>query len=161
MTETVGKGKFLLEITPREKEILDNISELKGFQIDTKKELFHRGLHSARQLVDVDEKSLMKLLVEKLEAGPKENAEYIKALSNVIYATLIAKQGIRGAEVFQSIPLTCSYLDLIGTGKIDEKQLYEYLESLPNTIKTFFLNDTNRTIIKNKDTKKKLVSATR
>lgn len=160
MAEKTEKGRFFLELTARENQVLDDISELKKFQIDTKKELFHRGLHSARQLVDVDEKSLMKLLVEKIESDPKENAEYIKALSTVIYATLIAKQGIRGAEIFQSIPLTCSYLDLVGSGKIDEKQLYSYLESLPNTIKTFFLSDSSRKIIQNDDTKKKPVVAT-
>jgi hypothetical protein len=144
------KGKFLLITTPRENEVLDTLPDLEKQEKlpDNKTEVFRRGLHAVRQLVEVDEKPLLKLLVAKLERSTsnlnKENIDEIKALSYAIHATLIAKRGIIGAEIFESIPLTCSYLDFIEGDKIDRKEVAKTLEGLAISIKTLILrNSTN------------------
>ena len=74
----------------------------------------------------------------------KDNAEYLIALSSVIYATLIAKRGVLGAESFETIPHTCRYLRLIGENKdLNESDVSKTLSDLASTMNTMFLKDTN------------------
>jgi len=62
-------------------------------------------------------------------------------LSSVIYATIIAKRGLVGAEVFESIPLTCSNLDFID--QVDRKKVVKSLTDLSTGIKTLILKDSD------------------
>jgi hypothetical protein len=145
MVENDKKKKFLVLLSPRENEALEKISELtKKNKSINGNEAFRRGLSAFIQLIDVNEKPLLQLLVQKLDetidAPNKENIESVKSLSVVIYATLITKRGI-GADVFQSIPQLCQYLDLIGSGKIDESQVKPMLQDLSTSVKTVFLNE--------------------
>jgi hypothetical protein len=145
------KGKFLLITTPRENEILDTLPDLEEQEKlpDNKTEVFRRGLHAVRQLVEVDEKPLLELLVATLEKSKanlnKENIDEVKALAYAVHATLIAKRGIIGAEIFESVPLTCSYLDFIEGGKIDKKEVTKTLEDLAISIKTLILRNSTST----------------
>lgn len=152
------KGKFLLVTSPRENEILGELPGLEKREKlpNNKTEVFRRGLHSVRQLVEVDEKPLLRLLIAALESGDlsKENIGKIQALSSVIYAVLIAKRGLVGAEVFESVPLTCSYLDSIEQGKADRKQIVQTMEDLATSIKTLILRDSVNAHNKHKITKK-------
>ena len=140
--------QFPVLLTPRENEVLKEIPKLvEQGKLPNKNqsEIFRRGLHSTRQLIEVNEKSLLKLLVKKFEESAtdlnKENIESVKALSSAIYATFIAKHGILGAEFFQSIPLTCQYLDLIETENIDKTQVVSTLRDLATSIRTMFLTE--------------------
>jgi len=141
------KGKFLLVTSPRENEVLKELPDLERQEKlpDNKTEVFRRGLHTVRQLVEVDEGPLLRLLVSTLEESTnnmnKENIVKIQALSSVIYAVLIAKRGIIGAEIFESVPLTCSYLDALESGKADKKQVAKTLGDLATSIKTLILRD--------------------
>jgi hypothetical protein len=145
MVENDKKKKLLVLLSPRENEALEKISELneKDKSINGN-EAFRRGLSAFIQLIDVNEKPLLWLLVQKLDETidnqNKENIESVKSLSVVIYATLIAKRGI-GADMFRSIPQLCQYLDLIGSGKIDESQVKPMLHDLSTSVKTVFLNE--------------------
>lgn len=141
------KGKFLLVTSPRENEVLNELPDLERQEKlpDNKTEVFRRGLHAVRQLVEVDEKPLLRLLVSTLEESAsnlnRESIGRIQALSSVVYATFIAKRGIIGAEVFESVPLTCSYLDALESGKADKKHVARTLEDLATSIKTLILRD--------------------
>ena len=143
------KGKFLMITSPRENEILDDLPNLDKHKKlpNNKTEVFRRGLYAVRQLVEVNEKPLIELLVNDLEKSAgnlnKDNIEEIKALSSVIYAIFIAKRGMAGAEVFESVPLTCSYLDLIDEESIDRKEVTKTLQDLATSIKTLILKDEN------------------
>ncbi|MEM3089672.1 MAG: hypothetical protein QXY22_03805 [Candidatus Nitrosotenuis sp.] len=139
------KGKFLLVTGPRENEVLEELPILEKQEKlpANKTEVFRRGLHAVRQLAEVDERPLIELLTYRLDRASDrlgmEDVGEIKALSYVIYATIIAKRGVVGAEVFESIPLTCSNLDFID--KADRKKVVKSLEDLSTSIKTLILKD--------------------
>ncbi len=142
------ESPVLLTFTPRENELFKEIPSLiKENKFPEKKvDIFRRGFHAVRQLVEVDEKPLLELLVEKLESAQdldKKNIDTIKALSNVIYATFIAKRGILGAEAFESIPLMCRYLDLIEKDEMSKTDGSKIVQDVATSVKTVFLKPTS------------------
>jgi hypothetical protein len=148
------KGSLILQLGPREIQKMKEIPSLaeEGKLPDNKSEIFRRGFHAVRELVEVNERPLLKLLYEKLQFGiknpaNKDNAEYLMALSSVIYATLIAKRGILGAESFETIPRTCKYLSLIGERvDINESDVSRTLAELASTTNTIFLKNVENTL---------------
>jgi hypothetical protein len=148
------KGSLIFQLGPREIQKMKEIPLLvkKGKLPDNKSEIFRRGFHAVRELVEVNERPLLKLLFEKLQFGiknptNKDNAEYLIALSSVIYATLIAKRGILGAESFETIPRTCKYLSLIGERvDINESDVSRTLAELASTTNTIFLKNVENTL---------------
>jgi hypothetical protein len=143
------KSSLILQLGPREiqkmKEIPSLVKEEKF--PDNKSEIFRRGFHAVRELVEVDEIPLLKLLSEKLQFGiknptDKDNAEYLIALSSVIYATMIAKRGILGAESFETIPYTCRYLRTMENVDVSQSDVSKTLEELASTMNTIFLKKT-------------------
>lgn len=143
------KSSMILQLGPQEIQKMKEIPLLvrEGKIPDNKSEIFRRGFHAVRELVGVNERPLLKLLLEKLQIGiknptDKDNAEYLIALSNVIYATLIAKRGVLGAESFETIPRTCSYLRLVGEKEdVNESDVSKALGDLASTVNTIFLKD--------------------
>lgn len=147
------KGSQLFQLGPRELQKMKEIPLLvkEGKFPDNKSEIFRRGFHAVRELVEVNERPLLKLLYERLQFGiknpsDKDNAEYLIALSSVIYATMIAKRGILGAESFETIPYTCRYLHSIGEkSDINESDVSKTLGDLASTMNTMFLKDNGYT----------------
>lgn len=147
------KGNLIFQLGPRELQKMKEIPTLvkEGKFPDNKSEIFRRGFHAVRELVEVNERPLLKLLYERLQFGiknpsDKDNAEYLIALSSVIYATMIAKRGILGAESFETIPYTCRYLRSIGEkSDINESDVSKTLGDLASTMNTMFLKDNGNT----------------
>jgi hypothetical protein len=144
------KGNLILQLGPRELQKMKEIPLLvkEGKFPDNKSEIFRRGFHAVRELVEVNERPLLKLLYERLQYGiknpsDKDNAEYLIALSSVIYATMIAKRGILGAELFETIPYTCRYLRGIENVDVNKSDVSKTLGDLASTMKTMFLKDTD------------------
>lgn len=146
--EKEEKGKLLLTFGPRENEILKEIPYLVkyGKFPDNKTEIFRRGFHVVRQLVEVNERPLLQILLERIERAVKDldknDLELITALSLVIYGTLIAKRGILGAEAFETIPLTCRQLIPIDRKGIDKTTVSQVLRALAYSVDTIFLKNT-------------------
>lgn len=144
------KGSLIFQLGPREIQKMKEIPSLvkEGKFPDNKSEIFRRGFHAARELVEVNERPLLKLLFEKLQFGiknptDKNNTEYLIALSSVIYATMIAKRGVLGAESFETIPYTCRYLRTIENVDVNKSDVSKTLSDLASTMNTMFLNDAN------------------
>lgn len=144
------KSSLILQLGPREIQKIKEIPLLvqEGKFPENKSEIFRRGFHAARELVEVNERPLLKLLFEKLQFGiknpiDKDNTEYLIALSSVIYATMIAKRGILGAESFETIPYTCRYLRGIENVDVNESDVSKTLADLASTMNTIFLRDIN------------------
>jgi hypothetical protein len=148
--ESEEKTPFFVKLGPREKETMIALEELskEGKAPDNKTEIFRRGIHSFMHLVETDEKPLLKLLVFNLEKSAqnpnKENLENIKSLSSALYAVFIVKRGVLGAEIFESVALTCKYFDLYEKNKIERKEVIKTLNDLAIAIKTLFLSNTNK-----------------
>ncbi len=144
-----AKSNFILQLGPREIQKMKEVPLLvtDGKFPDNKSEIFRRGFHAVRELVEVNEHPLLKLLLERLQFGiknptDKNNIEYLIALSSAIYATMIAKRGVLGAESFETIPHTCRYLDFTGEKvDVDESDVKKTLTDLASTLSTMFLKD--------------------
>lgn len=139
------RATHLIKTTARENEILDVLPELAehGILPKEKTEVFRRGLHITKCLAQSNEEYLLRLLVEKLESMSlsKKNIEEIKSLANAVYSIFIAKRGIIGAEIFESVPIACSYLDLVEKQQIDEKEGIQMLEDISASIRTLILKE--------------------
>lgn len=148
--EKEERGKILITYTPREKEALKEIGYLAktGVLPDNHNEIFRRGLHTVRQLAEIDEKVMLGILLEKLEWGTKnlnkKTLAEITALSLSVYATLIAKRGILRAEAFENIPLTCRQFDLIEEKSVDKKVVPDVLRGLTHSVDMMFLKQPPR-----------------
>lgn len=143
-------GSQIFQLGPREIQKMKEIPLLvkEGKFPDNKSEIFRRGFHAVRELVEVNERPLLKLLFERLQFGiknptDKNNTEYLIALSSVIYATMIAKRGILGAESFETIPYTCRYLRGIENVDVNESDVSKTLADLASTMNMLFLKDNN------------------
>lgn len=147
MTETKERAKHLIATTARENEIIDDIPNLAEYGIlpNNKTEIFCRGLHIVKHLAQSNETSLLRLLVDKLESVSldlnKKEIDEIKSLADSIYSILIAKNGILGAEVFESIPTACRYLDLVEEEAIDKREVKKMLEDIATSIRTLILKE--------------------
>ena len=147
MSETKERTKHLIETTARENEIINELPNLEKYGIlpKNKTKVFCRGLHIAKQLAQSDEKPLLRLLVCNLEnlssELSKKNIDEIKSLASVIYSIFIAKRGILGAEIFESVPIACNYLDLINNQKIDKDEVKKMSEDIAASIRTLILKE--------------------
>lgn len=146
------KSSFILQLGPREIQKMKEVPLLvtEGKFPDNKSEIFRRGFHAVRELVEVNERPLLKLLFDKLQFGiknptDKDNAEYLIALSSVIYATMIAKRGVLGAESFETISHTCRYLRAMENVDVNESDVSKTLGELASTMNTMFLKNTPST----------------
>lgn len=147
MSETKKRTKHLIETTARENEIINELPNLNKYGIlpNNKTKVFCRGLHIAKQLAQCDEKPLLRLLVCNLEnlssELSKKNIDEIKSLASVIYSIFIAKRGILGAEIFESVPITCNYLDLMNNKKIDKGEVEKMSGDIAASIRTLILKE--------------------
>lgn len=111
-TNRVLKTRFDLLLRPPDIEIIRELDELPytaAISSEKNAEILRRGLHSARYLMEVDEKVLLELLHEYLTSFDKSSAEkdltIAKNLAFSIYAAMISKHGIFKADSFGSLPM--------------------------------------------------------
>jgi hypothetical protein len=121
---------------PRENEVLKNIDRLAGKNVlpANKNEILRRGLHSYKYLAKADEMILLDLLSNYLHRAVKDpdspSFSIAKALSFVVYATMIAKYGLLRSEMFEAIPIN---LNLIEEAKVKTDQA-QISNNIPHAI---------------------------
>lgn len=135
----------LITLSAREKDTLERhlVLAKEGILPENQTEIFRRGLHVAIRLAEVNETSLLEVLAEKLKKSteklePKTIRETL-AISEAIYAVLVAKRGVLGAESFEAIPLTLKQLEGINKTKADNAEIKRVLFDLLSGIETVFL----------------------
>jgi hypothetical protein len=111
-TSRVSKTRFDLSLGPPDIEIIQELDKLPytaAISSEKDAEILRRGLHSARYLMEVDEKVLLEILHEYLTSFNKSSAEkdltIAKNLAFSIYAAMISKHGIFKADSFGSLPM--------------------------------------------------------
>ncbi len=110
-----SKAQCSLLLGPPELQIIKELEYLPPNTIKTtssakkNEEILCRGLHSARYLMEVDEKVLLQLLHEYLTSFNKssslEDLAIAKNLAFSIYATMISKYGVFNADSFGNVPM--------------------------------------------------------
>ena len=145
MAEKDDKKQILVKLTPREAEVLKEIDYLEKQNIlpSNKTEIFKRGLHVVKYLAEVNERSLLDILLEKLSHVTKNPSasglDTTLALSTVILAVMISKRGVLASEAFETIPLTLKQFQYADLNKVDQKYSMEILKGLATSVDTIFL----------------------
>ena len=144
VARTDVQRKILIKLESRDIEVEKSLPHLiKDEKLyNNKSEIFRRGFHITVNLINSKEEPLIKLLFDKLNDCQNDldsdNLEIIKSLASAIYAIFIAKQGILGAEIFETVKLTC---DLLNNKEVDQTEVLQTLQDLSTTIKIVFLSD--------------------
>lgn len=140
--------RFSMSLTygARENEVLKEIDELAQPTQKNKNEILRRGLHSYKYLAQADEMTLLDLLSNYLHLAIKDpnspSFAIAKALSYVVYATMIAKYGLLRSELFETIPINLNLIEQAKTktdqGPIDNN-ISKVIGDLATSVDTFFL----------------------
>lgn len=119
------KYSMLVTFGPREADIWSETEELSGRGLlpQSRNEILRRGLYTCRFLCELDESSVLSLLLRELKSSTEDlhvgHISLATDLAFITYSIMIAKYGMSKAETFEIVPNNLAVLkQVLMEGKV-------------------------------------------